>query len=514
MTDAFWPEAHEGPGHRPQRDIMLPSAPTLVAGFPTASGNDDFPAVRAAVDQLPMLPHDAVDDRYGIRRLTARWLYRSRRGANRSAYTRKAYFRELAEFLRWCQLQNLDPLTARSSDLDEFQDYRAHDRGNGIPAPASVARTLAALSSWYQYLIANTDGRVSRNPLDGVERPHTPDQSPTLSLSVEQVDALITAADTITAIALRALLVEAFAKQQADTLCGHADTAAQQARTQVLAGSSDVELTAEHLETLTAIANAAADEAHHDVVAGALAVIAGVPKIMEAARWRWTRYLAALRDRALIRLMADLGPRSAEVRGLDMDSLSTNTGQRTIRFVGKGGVTHERPLLPDAALALDRYLQARAQAAGTAATALTGPLLATTRSDGSPGRISDSQLFGLIRRLAETAGIAHSHRISPHSLRHAFATRAEDLDVPLTRVQKAMGHADPRTTRRYQHEHDALKKRSRPCDRRRPSTPHNAATHDATGHDEQVDPTARSGVSGVVASSWVTPSGAARRLAR
>jgi integrase len=58
-------------------------------------------------------------------------------------------------------------------------------------------------------------------------------------------------------------------------------------------------------------------------------------------------------------------------------------------------------------------------------------------------------VFRLVRRLAREAGIAAADRLSPHSLRHAFATAARSEGVPLEDVQDAMGHADPRTTRRY-----------------------------------------------------------------
>ncbi|WP_435874872.1 site-specific integrase [Nonomuraea dietziae] len=55
----------------------------------------------------------------------------------------------------------------------------------------------------------------------------------------------------------------------------------------------------------------------------------------------------------------------------------------------------------------------------------------------------------LIRRIARQARIPAAARLSPHSLRHIFATLALDAGTALRDVQDAMGHADPRTTRRY-----------------------------------------------------------------
>ncbi|WP_436533752.1 tyrosine-type recombinase/integrase [Actinoplanes sp. HUAS TT8] len=153
-----------------------------------------------------------------------------------------------------------------------------------------------------------------------------------------------------------------------------------------------------------------------------------------------TNYLAALRDRALLRLLADLGLRISEALDRDIDDLSHNAGHRTLRFVGKGGVARERPMPAHTLQAIDEYLAARARAGG----ALTGPLFAT-----SGGRLAEPNVFMTLRRLATVAGIASAGRLSPHSLRHAFATGAREAGVPLEDVQDAMGHADPRTTRRY-----------------------------------------------------------------
>jgi integrase/recombinase XerD len=144
---------------------------------------------------------------------------------------------------------------------------------------------------------------------------------------------------------------------------------------------------------------------------------------------------AAPRHRAVLALLADLGLRVGELVGLDVTDIGTERGHRSVRFVGKGGKPRRRALTPAAAAALDRYLGDRA----------TGPLFVTAGG----GRIDRHSVFRLVRRLARQAGIAGGERLSPHSLRHAFATTARAEGVPLEDVQDAMGHADPRTTRRY-----------------------------------------------------------------
>jgi integrase len=102
-------------------------------------------------------------------------------------------------------------------------------------------------------------------------------------------------------------------------------------------------------------------------------------------------------------------------------------------------------LTPGCAQAVDAYLRVRSEAAGVPVEQLLGPLFVSA----SGARLDRHGVFRLVRRLARAAGIPQWERLSPHSLRHAFATAAREEGVPLEDVQDAMGHADPRTTRRY-----------------------------------------------------------------
>src|SRR5436190_18097453 len=161
---------------------------------------------------------------------------------------------------------------------------------------------------------------------------------------------------------------------------------------------------------------------------------------------------AALRSQAALTLLADLGLRVGELVGLDIDDVGHERGHRTVRFTGKSGKPRRRALAPGTAGVLDRYLASRAATAGRPVDQLDGPLFATATG----GRLDRHAVFRLVRRLARAAGIAAWSRLSPHSLRHAFATSARDEGVPLQDVQDAMGHADPRTTRRYEPDRSSL----------------------------------------------------------
>ncbi|MDQ3065953.1 MAG: site-specific integrase [Actinomycetota bacterium] len=119
-----------------------------------------------------------------------------------------------------------------------------------------------------------------------------------------------------------------------------------------------------------------------------------------------------------------------------MEHLTHQRGHRVLRIVRKGGKASTEPLAPIVLHALENYVGERD----------SGPIF--LNADGN-ARLSYSTSYALIRRLARRAGIAGADKISPHSLRHSFATELLGAGVPLQDVQDAMGHADPRTTRAY-----------------------------------------------------------------
>lgn len=161
---------------------------------------------------------------------------------------------------------------------------------------------------------------------------------------------------------------------------------------------------------------------------------------------------ARVRNYAVIAVLADLGLRVSEVVGLDVEDLGHERGHRSVRFVGKGGAQRRRALTPASAAAVETYLLQRAIEGGVPVDQLEGPLFVTSTG----ARLDRHAVFRLVRRLAAHAEIAAAAKLSPHSLRHAFATAARDEGVPLEDVQDAMGHADPRTTRRYDRDRHSL----------------------------------------------------------
>src|SRR5918998_4294368 len=120
----------------------------------------------------------------GAEQVTEAWL------ANRrlSAHTREAYRRDVAGWLGWCAAREVDPLRA------SFLDVNAYARGlEASLAPATVARKLSGLSSWYDFLVKLR--AVEANPVGGADRPQVDrDHSATVGLTPDEVDALLAAA--------------------------------------------------------------------------------------------------------------------------------------------------------------------------------------------------------------------------------------------------------------------------------------------------------------------------------
>lgn len=139
------------------------------------------------------------------------------------------------------------------------------------------------------------------------------------------------------------------------------------------------------------------------------------------------------RDHALVCLLALNGLRITEALSANAADLAHERGHRTLRLHRKGGKRQTVALAPRTADALHMMLAGR----------ITGPLFITRTGQ----QMDRHAALKIVRRLARKAGIEHT--VSPHSLRHGFVTAALDAGVPLRDVQDAAGHADPRTTRRY-----------------------------------------------------------------
>jgi integrase/recombinase XerD len=300
-------------------------------------------AVTALEPTGNFLATQADDSADVIRQMVAAWLL-----AQDSQHTKVAYARDLMStaprmkvpgWLPWCAEHELDPLTVRRAHVDAYK----HTLQQASYSPNSIARRLAVISSWYDYLL--DEEVIDHNPAKAVKRPKI-DQSvsPAVGLSEDELDLLLDAA-------------EADGKRSA----------------------------------------------------------------------------------ALIAVLFYAGLRVGSVVNANVGDLGWNEGERTIALTVKGGSIESRYIEDIAAEALDAYLAERGK------PAKDEPLFANVYGR----RIDQAYAWRLIRQLAKTAGIKSWDRLGPHSLRHTMATHALDEGVPLVDVQDALGHRDPKTTRRY-----------------------------------------------------------------
>ena len=265
-----------------------------------------------------------------VRALVAAWLL-----GFGSVHTRRSYAGDVAGWLAFCDEHGLDPLTARRPHIDVW----ARSLEAAGQAPRTVARRLAAVSSWYGFLVVEEVRPGS--PAEHVRRPKVGDEGETPGLTRDELRRLLGAA-----------------------------------------------------------------EAH-----------------------------GSRRSIALMSVLAHTGVRINEALSRDIEHLGHDRGHRILRLERKGGRSGRAVLTAPVVRAIDAYLDGRE----------TGALFVTKTGR----RMDQPEAWRMVRRLARRASLDGAGEIRPHSLRVAFITGAREAGVPLEDVQDAAGHADPRTTRRY-----------------------------------------------------------------
>lgn len=258
-----------------------------------------------------------------------------------SVNTLSSYRNDLTGFAQWCQQQ---PCLLWEIQSHHLQAYIAH-RFPQVKA-RSLHRLIASLRRFYRYGLAQQ--RIQQDPTALLEAPKLPKSLPK-TLSESQVDDLLNAPDTSTALGLR--------------------------------------------------------------------------------------------DRAMLELLYASGLRVSELVNIRIAEVSTLDG--VVRVTGKGSKTRLVPMGQEAADWIVRYLaQARAE---ILKHAVSDAMFVTSRGDA----MTRHAFWHLIQRYALQAGI--SQHISPHVLRHAFATHLLNHGADLRVVQMLLGHADISTTQIYTH---------------------------------------------------------------
>jgi integrase/recombinase XerD len=150
-----------------------------------------------------------------------------------------------------------------------------------------------------------------------------------------------------------------------------------------------------------------------------------------------------LRDRALLELLYGTGARISEAVGLAVDDL--DLASAAVRLAGKGGKERVVPVGSYAVRAVQDYLvRARPALAEKARSGVRGGAL-FLNARGGP--LSRQSAWSILRDAAERAGI--DAELSPHTLRHSFATHLLDGGADVRVVQELLGHASVTTTQVY-----------------------------------------------------------------
>lgn len=160
----------------------------------------------------------------------------------------------------------------------------------------------------------------------------------------------------------------------------------------------------------------------------------------------------AVRDRALLELLYGTGARISEAVGLSVDDVDLGgggSGGGSVLLSGKGGKERRVPLGSYAARAIGDYLvrSRPGLAAGATGAQQAGARAGALFLNARGGRLSRQSAWSVLRSAAQKAGLGDS--ISPHTLRHSFATHLLERGADVRVVQELLGHSSVTTTQIY-----------------------------------------------------------------
>ena len=156
--------------------------------------------------------------------------------------------------------------------------------------------------------------------------------------------------------------------------------------------------------------------------------------------------LQALRDRAILELLYASGLRVSELAGLNEDEIDMQ--QETVRVLGKGNKERIVPFGSFAARAIQEYLKAK-HSLGNTKPDKDGAIPAFLSVRKNPRRIHARDVQRLVARVR--LGLKTTRRVTPHTLRHSFATHLLERGADLRSIQELLGHESLSTTQKYTH---------------------------------------------------------------
>ncbi|MFD2739392.1 site-specific tyrosine recombinase XerD [Sulfitobacter aestuarii] len=173
-----------------------------------------------------------------------------------------------------------------------------------------------------------------------------------------------------------------------------------------------------------------------------------VDRLLEAARGSGRNLADQLRNTCLMELLYATGMRVSELVSLPISA--TRGDPRLLLILGKGGKERLVPLSPPARTALAAWLEVRDRQDATARARREIPSRFLFPSHGASGHLTRHRFYLLIKEFAVAGGVDPG-KVTPHTLRHAFATHLLAGGADLRAIQTMLGHADVATTEIYTH---------------------------------------------------------------
>ncbi|WP_299029908.1 tyrosine recombinase [uncultured Sulfitobacter sp.] len=173
-----------------------------------------------------------------------------------------------------------------------------------------------------------------------------------------------------------------------------------------------------------------------------------VDRLLSAARSQGRNTTDRVRNTCLMELLYATGMRVSELVGLPVSA--TRGDPRLLLILGKGGKERMVPLSPDARDALALWIRLRDETEAARALKKLPPSRYLFPSRGKDGHLTRHRFYLLIKEIAVAAGVEPG-KVTPHTLRHAFATHLLAGGADLRAIQTMLGHADVATTEIYTH---------------------------------------------------------------
>lgn len=168
---------------------------------------------------------------------------------------------------------------------------------------------------------------------------------------------------------------------------------------------------------------------------------------------KYTEGLAGIRDRIIIELLATTGMRRAELCSIKLGDIKVDSGKKIIEIIGKGDKPRIIVLSSHISELIDKYVAGRELTYKD----VDMPLITSHGNRGDSTKpITKNSVYRIIKQYAKYSGLDET-TISPHCLRHTYATQCIEMGIELQDVKDLMAHSSINTTLRYNHSYNVIK---------------------------------------------------------